>query len=173
MGSLAASAGYYVSAPCSKIYASPVTLTGSIGVFGGKVSVASLLSDKLGVNVAVVSTSEDATFLRPWAQFTKKQKDLQQKHIDQIYDVFKNVVSNDRGIPREVVDEIAEGRVYTGKQAVKVGLVDAIGDLEDAVNDVRRKTGLQVRQAKRKKRAACIWHLLPGLPRTHTSGPEL
>ena len=104
MGDLAASAGYYVSSPCHKIYASPFTLTGSIGVFGGKWSAAEL-SKKLGINFAVISASKHATYATPFSEFTPEQRKIVKERMHETYEVFKNVVSEVRRAEEEGMEE--------------------------------------------------------------------
>jgi protease-4 len=141
MGDVAASGGYYVAAPATKIYANPLTITGSIGVFYGKADVSGLLS-KLGVNVEVYKTAPRAdaeSFFRP---FTDEEKIELQRKVGQFYDVFLTRVAEGRRMGKDAVDKVGQGRVWTGEQAKQHGLVDELGGLRQALAEARRLGGL-------------------------------
>lgn len=141
MGNYAASGGYYVSAPADAIIASPVTLTGSIGVFGMVFNVGKAIKQLLGVNVQSVTTNANSSMsiLEP---LTDTQKAAMQKSIEKVYNEFVTLVSKGRNMSYDSVNEIAGGRVWTGTMATKIGLVDKVGTIDDAIELAAEKAGL-------------------------------
>jgi len=140
MGALAASGGYWISAPADKIYALPSTLTGSIGVVMGKFVIDDL-SQKLGVNWDSVRVGENADILSPAKDFNASQQQRMNVMIDSTYQAFLNRVAQGRKMPIADVRDIAKGRAWTGDSAVKIGLVDALGGLDEVLNDVAVSKG--------------------------------
>jgi protease-4 len=136
MGSYAASGGYWISAPADKIVAQPGTLTGSIGVFGGKFVFARLW-EKLGVNWDKVRAGENAQMWSSNVPFTEAQLQKFESLMAETYDAFLDRVAEGRNMPRDVVKSLAEGRVYTGRQAKENGLVDDLGGLDVALKHAR------------------------------------
>lgn len=133
MGGYAASGGYYISCAANWIVAQPTTLTGSIGIFGTFPDVSALVTDKLGVNVAVVKTNEYSdlgSFFRP---FSTEERELFQGYINHGYDLFTRRCAEGRGLSQDSIKVIGEGRVWTGLHAIKLGLVDQLGNLDDAI----------------------------------------
>jgi signal peptide peptidase sppA, 67K type len=150
MGNVAASGGYYISCAADTIVADPTTLTGSIGIFGLLFSGEKLIKDKLGINSEVVKTNDHSDFgggyplpipisNRP---MTAYERNVMQNYINQGYDSFLDRVSQGRHMTKEEVNEIAQGRVWTGEDALAIGLVDVLGGLEDAVQIAAAKAGL-------------------------------
>ncbi|MFZ9597551.1 MAG: signal peptide peptidase SppA [Schleiferiaceae bacterium] len=133
MGGAAASGGYYMAAPAREIWAQPTTITGSIGVFGLLFSGEELLHDKLGVKSQPVATHPFANFPSLDRTPTEAELAVVQRSVDQTYARFKEVVAQGRRLEAEVVDSIARGRVYTGRRAKELGLVDQLGGLNDAL----------------------------------------
>jgi len=133
MSDLAASGGYYIAAPCDSILAEPNTITGSIGVFALMPQLKKFWNDKLGITWDRVNTGKYADLGNPDREMTAEEEQIIQRQIDTIYMDFKMRVSQGRHLKPEFVDSIAEGRVYSGIQAKKIGLVDRFGSLEDAV----------------------------------------
>lgn len=131
MGSLAASGGYYVSAPATRIVANPQTLTGSIGVIMEFPVVKGLL-DKVGVKVEVVKSRVSKDIGSPFRDMTNQDRELLQDVVADAYDQFVSVVSTERKIPEDSVRAFADGRIMTGRQALAFGLVDTLGTFEDA-----------------------------------------
>lgn len=134
MGGMAASGGYYISCAANRIFAEPTTLTGSIGIFGLIPDVSELMTEKIGLKFDVVKTNEMAdmgTMARP---FNDAERAQLQKMIERGYDTFTKRVANGRGISQDSVKMIAEGRVWTGEQGLKIGLVDELGNLDAAVS---------------------------------------
>ena len=133
MGDAAASGGYYISCASDRIFADPTTITGSIGIFGMVPNVSNLLTKKIGLKFDIVKTNEMAdmgTMSRP---FNAAERAQLQKMIEQGYDTFTKRVADGRGMPQDSVKLIAEGRVWTGEQGLKIGLVDELGNLDDAI----------------------------------------
>ena len=137
MGGVAASGGYFVAMAADQIVAEPATITGSIGVVGGKFVVSPLL-EKLGVHVDNIETAPNAGFYSPTRSFTPDQRARFEEMLDRIYADFTSRVALDRKINPAKMDSLARGRVWTGAQAVELGLVDSLGGLEEAVAAVRK-----------------------------------
>jgi protease-4 len=133
MGDMAASGGYYISAPADYIYANKTTLTGSIGVFGMIPNLKNLLSNRLGVSMEGVYTSPAAIAPNLFTSMSNEQRNLLMKGVDRVYETFTQHVAEGRNLAIEDVLNIAEGRVWCGSTAVKIGLVDAIGGINEAV----------------------------------------
>lgn len=143
LGDVAASGGYYIVAPAQKIIASPNTITGSIGVFGVLPNGKKLLNDKLGIHVDVAKTNKYAdmgTFSRP---LTAQEKDIIQYSIEDVYSTFVKHVAEGRNMTFEEVDEIGQGRVWSGSNAIEIGLIDGFGGLNDAINLAAEAAGLE------------------------------
>ncbi len=133
MGSMAASGGYYISAPADAILADKLTLTGSIGVFGMMPNVEGALRTKLGVNTEKVMTNKNADFMTSLGSMSEFQRKKMIESVDQVYERFTSLVAQGRNLPIEKVLEIAQGRVWSGADAVEIGLVDGIGGLREAI----------------------------------------
>jgi protease-4 len=138
MGDSAASGGYWLSAPASAIVAQPATLTGSIGVFGGKIALDNLWK-KLGVNWQAISHGQQAGMWSVNTPYNADEKKAIQASLERIYADFITRVSQGRKLSPEQVEKIAQGRVWTGQQALQVGLVDALGGVDKAVTVLREK----------------------------------
>lgn len=134
MGDYAASGGYYISAYATKIVAQPNTLTGSIGVFGIYPNMQKLFEDKLGIHFDGVETGRYSDFGDISRPMREDEKLIVQRGVDSIYSDFKTTVVKGRNIKATLVDTIAQGRVWTGSQALAFGLVDTLGGLEDAIS---------------------------------------
>lgn len=132
MGDYAASGGYYISCNSDAIVAEPTTLTGSIGVFGMIPSVQRCLESKLGVTIDVVKTNAHSDFLS-YRPMTEEEYTALQCSVDQTYDTFLTRVSDGRGLTKAQVDSIGQGRVWSGADALQLGLVDQLGNLKDAI----------------------------------------
>ena len=141
MGDYAASGGYYISCNADTIVAEPTTLTGSIGIFGMMPN-AKGLSDKIGVNFDVVKTNPYADFGTITRPMNDGEKGLMQMYINHGYDLFLTRCSEGRGINKEELDKIAQGRVWTGSTAKELGLVDELGGLDKALEIAVAKSGV-------------------------------
>jgi protease-4 len=133
MGDYAASGGYYISAPADYIFSDRLTLTGSIGVFGTIFNVSDFLSNKLGVTFDSVSTSPNAGGFSITEPLSERNREVIMEGVDKVYKTFTSHVAEGRNLDIEKVYSIAEGRVWSGTDAVNIGLVDANGGLFDAV----------------------------------------
>lgn len=139
MSGMAASGGYYMSCGSDYIVAEPTTLTGSIGVFGMIPDASGLLTDKLGLHFDVVKTNEASDFGAMGRPFNSAEANALQGHVNNAYKLFLKRVADGRKMKTEDVDKIAQGRVWTGNQALKIKLVDKLGTLDDAVAEAARR----------------------------------
>ncbi len=133
MGNVAASGGYYISCGADKIIADPTTITGSIGVFGLIPNFQKFFNNKLGITFDEVKTNENSDFPSVTKPLSEYQYHIIQVKVDKIYETFINHVANGRNMTNEEVNEIAQGRVWSGVDALKIGLVDELGGLDDAI----------------------------------------
>lgn len=141
MGSYAASGGYYISCPADAIVADRLTLTGSIGVFGMFLDTREALKNKLGITVDGVKSNASADFAST-SPLTPVQRAMIMRGVDKVYETFTTYVSEGRNLPLERVLEIAQGRVWSGEDALRIGLVDAVGGLRTALAVAVDKAGL-------------------------------
>ena len=143
MGDYAASGGYYISAAADSIFADASTITGSIGVFGLIPNLQRLFNQKLGIHFDAVKTGQYADmFVDADRPLTEEEKSIIQGSVNQIYQEFMQRVSGGRGMSIAQVDSIGQGRVWTGEQAVELGLVDRLATLDDAIKAAAGKAGL-------------------------------
>lgn len=133
MGGYAASGGYYISCAANYIYSEPTTITGSIGIFGMFPDVSGLLTDKLGIKFDEVKTNKHAAFGTIARPFNEEEMAMLDQYIGRGYELFRKRVADGRKLSVEAVEEIAQGRVWLGNDALGIKLVDAIGSLDDAV----------------------------------------
>lgn len=138
-GNVAASGGYYISCLADSIFASPNSITGSIGVFALIINTKNLYTDKLGLTYENVNLGNMTDMWRPDQPLNAAQSNMVQTMVEEIYDDFITVVSRGRKIPKERVMEIAQGRVYSGKDALNIELIDGIGGLDRAILSAKRK----------------------------------
>jgi len=141
MGSVAASGGYYISAPASRIVANPGTLTGSIGVIMEIPNLEGLLN-KVGVKTEVIKSGAHKDMASAFRGIGKEERAILQDVLDDVHEQFIDAVAEGRKMLPEKVRKIADGRVFTGRQAVKAGLVDELGNLEDAVKTAAKLAGI-------------------------------
>ena len=136
MGDYAASGGYYISSAANRIVAQPNTLTGSIGIFGLFPNFSELVQ-KVGVNVEVVKTNDfaDLTISMPYKPLTNEQRALIQRHVERGYDIFLSRVAEGRHMTKAQVDSVGQGRVWLGRKAQTLGLVDKLGGLDVAIQE--------------------------------------
>ena len=142
MGDYAASGGYWISCCADKIYADPLTITGSIGIFG-LIPNAKGLADKLGVNPQSVSTNPAANFPTMYEPMDERQLGIMQRYVENGYDRFVKRVAKGRKMSENKVRLIAEGRVWTGEAAKELGLVDVLGGIDTALEIAVRKAGIE------------------------------
>jgi protease-4 len=143
MGDYAASGGYYISCAADSIYAQPNTITGSIGIFALLPNMQKLFNDKLGLTFDGVKTGKYADLGTTSRPLTAEEKDILQAQVNHGYDVFTKVVAEGRHKTQAYINSIGQGRVWTGEQALKNGLVDRLGNINDAINSAARKAGLK------------------------------
>lgn len=142
MGDYAASGGYYISCGADKIFASPVTLTGSIGIYGMIPNLKGLVTDKLGVNFSYVVTNPNAASPNILEPMTPFQRARMQKHVEDGYELFTRRCAEGRHMSLDSIKLIAQGRVWDGQEALKIGLVDQLGTLAEAVQAMADELGV-------------------------------
>ena len=143
MGNYAASGGYWISSSSDYIFADPNTLTGSIGVFGTVPNLKGFMNDKLGLTFDEVKTNENSDFGSLTKPLSPYQLKMMQKHVTETYDDFITLVSETRNLSKTFVDSIAQGRVWSGSDAIELGLVDELGGIEKAIAYAAEKAGLE------------------------------
>lgn len=141
MGSMAASGGYYISAPADKIFASKETLTGSLGVIMQGYDYSELMK-KLGISDNIIKSGTHKDIMSPTRPMTDEEKKIMQSMIDDSYNEFVHVVASGRGMSEEQVRKIADGRIYDGRQAKENGLIDEFGYQEDALAALKKEQKL-------------------------------
>jgi protease-4 len=141
-GDVAASGGYYISCPADQIVAHPNTITGSIGIFGIIPEFSELLNEKIGISTDVVETNENSNFLSLTRPMTEYERQMMQQNIEDGYDIFISHVAEGRGMTKEQVDEIGQGRVWSGQNAKEIGLIDEFGGLQEAIEIAAEIAGL-------------------------------
>jgi protease-4 len=142
MGSIAASGGYYIAAPCDRIFANPGTATGSIGVIMEIPNIENLLK-KVGVYFMVIKSDKHKDIGSPFRKMSEEEEQLLKSVILDVYDQFVDAVVTERGLEREEVLRVADGRIVTGRQALEVGLIDEIGDVQDAIRAAGEAVGIK------------------------------
>jgi protease-4 len=142
MGNYAASGGYYISAPGKKIFASPTTITGSIGVFGLVPNAGKLMNQKLGISTETVNTNKNSDFPSVYRPMNIYEKEVMQLTIEKVYSDFVSKVSTGRKMSVAAVDSIGQGRVWSGTDALKIGLVDTTGGLRASVEEAAKLAGI-------------------------------
>ena len=143
MGNYAASGGYWISSSSDYIFADPTTLTGSIGVFGTVPNLKGFFNDKLGLTFDEVKTNENSDFGSIAKPLSPYQMKMMQKHVTDTYDDFITLVSTERELRKTFVDSIAQGRVWSGDDAIELGLVDELGGIEKAVAYAAKKANIE------------------------------
>jgi len=147
MGDTAASGGYYIATLADQIIAEPSTVTGSIGVFTGRLNLKRLY-DKIGIKKEIIKRGKNADFYSDYSDYSETHRQAMKASVEEIYDVFVAKVADGRGMTKEEVDQVARGRVWTGRQAHKIGLVDQLGGLDLALSVAREKAGLMGQQVE-------------------------
>ena len=142
MGSVAASGGYYISSAANKIVANPGTLTGSIGVLMEFVRLQELM-EKIGVDMEVLKSGEFKDIGSPYRKLTERDREMIQKLVSEIQNQFVEAVAEGRDLSVEKVRQIADGRIISGSQGVELGLVDQLGNFQDAVNLAKSMAGIE------------------------------
>lgn len=132
-GNVAASGGYYVATPCDHIVSQPATITGSIGVFAGKMVITEKVTEKTGIAAKLTPFGDHSSMFSPFSDFTASQKEKFDRFLDRVYEDFTSKVTEGRKLPTDQIDKVARGRVFLGEEALKLGLVDSLGGLNDAI----------------------------------------
>jgi protease-4 len=160
LGSIAASGGYYAATAADKIVSNPGTITGSIGVLMEFMRIEDLL-DKMGIGFEVVKSGEFKDVGSPHRQMTKKERALLQELITDVQDQFVQAVAEGRGMTREKVVELADGRIFSGARAQEMGLVDRLGNFQDAVQLAKEMSQIEgeVTLVYPEKQRLSIWEL--------------
>ena len=165
MGDVAASGGYFLAAGCDTIFAEPMTITGSIGIFYGKFDLSGLLG-KLGITAVTVTRGEHADMESFYRPYTPEERKIIQDKLRYLYGRFVATVAKGRGMSEREVDEVARGRVWTGRMAKGVGLVDELGGLGAAIDLAKERAGLgkdaRVRVVELPKQSRGLLDLLLG-----------
>ncbi len=143
MGKYAASGGYYISCEANEIFAEPYTLTGSIGVFGMFFNIQKLINNKLGVHVDVVKTNKYSDFGNIFRQMSPSEREYIKYQIEDTYDKFISHVAQGRNLRKSYVDSIGQGRIWVADDALRIGLIDKIGGIDDAIAEAVRLAGLK------------------------------
>jgi protease-4 len=141
MGDVAASGGYYISMGAKKIFAAPSTITGSIGVVGGKLALTGLFN-KVGITTETIERGKNSGIFSSSGKFTDSQREVVKKMMEDMYGQFTSKAAAGRHMPVENLRKLAGGRVYSGRQAKEIGLVDELGTLHDAVAEAKKLAGL-------------------------------
>ena len=147
MGDVAGSGGYYIAAPADVIVAEPGTITGSIGVISGKYSFKGLYN-KIGLHKEIIKRGKHADFYTDYGDYPAEEREIIHAQLKEIYEDFIGKVAEGRGMTKEAVDQIGRGRIWTGKQAKEIGLVDELGGLNLALSIARKKAELERKEVQ-------------------------
>lgn len=161
MGDIAASGGYWIAALCDRIYANPGTITGSIGIYIPYANYEELFK-KIGVHGEKIKSGPHKDMLSPERPMTAAERAILQEMVDDLYDQFVAVVAEGRKMEPDRVRRLADGRIYTGRQAKKLGLVDEMGTQEDAVNAAARLAGIAGKPAVHEVGRGGLWEMILG-----------
>lgn len=162
MGPVATSGGYYIAMAADTIVAKPTTITGSIGVFATKFNTQQLWNEELGITFDEVKSHQYADWLNPTHGFNETERKAYQQFVDDFYNTFVSKVAEARGLTKEQVDEIAQGRVWTGEDAKEQKLVDILGGMEDALAIAAEKAGIKEYRLEVYPKPKDLFQLLTG-----------
>ena len=167
MGSIGASGAYYIACAADSIYALSGTLTGSIGVILEFIDVSEGLS-KLGVSARSITGGELKDAGTPFRHMSEKERQYFEELAKDVHDQFIDAVSRGRALPRDEVVQYADGRVFTGRQAQAMGLIDNLGGLDDAIEDVKKKAGIEGKpRIIRPRESGGVWKEIQRLVRSY------
>jgi protease-4 len=141
MGDVAGSGGYYIAMGADRIFADPGTITGSIGVVGGKLALGGAYS-KIGITTDIISRGKNSGVLSTTTGFSESERDAMQRLLNDVYEQFTSKAAQGRKMPKDKLEKLARGRIYTGSSAIKIGLVDELGSLDDAIAYARKQAGV-------------------------------
>jgi protease IV len=156
MGTVAASGGYYIASASDRIIANPGTLTGSIGVIMELANVEGLLK-KIGVESLVIKSGRHKDTGSPFRKMQPEEREILQRLLDDVHEQFVQAVSQGRGLPEEEVRKFSDGRIFTGRQAKEMGLVDDLGNLQDAIQLAADIVGIKGEPRVVEKRKRMSW----------------
>ncbi len=151
MGNISASGGYYIACAANKIFANPGTLTGSIGVIFEYMNLEGVL-EAIKVKPVVFKSGKFKDAGSPFRKLDVEEQKYLRALIDELYQQFRNVVKERRNLSKEVLDEVANGKVFTGESALEYGLVDAIGTMNDAIEELKKITGIKMEKIVKPRR---------------------
>jgi len=160
MANVAASGGYYIAMPGSRLFADPATITGSVGIYGGKLDLSALYR-KIDLGKELYTRGRFAGMMTAVRPFTEEERSKYQSHLQAFYEHFVELVAANRRLPPDSIDSLSRGRVWTGREARSIGLVDELGGLKAALDYTAREAGLddyEVRVLPEKR----PWFILPG-----------
>ncbi|MFA8437816.1 signal peptide peptidase SppA [Pueribacillus sp. YX66] len=140
MGSMAASGGYYISAPATKIFANPTTMTGSLGVIMETINYSDL-AENIGIDFETIKSGPYKDIGSGSRNMTKKEREILQSMVDNAYNDFVKIIAEGRNMSKEQVKKVADGRIYDGYQAKDVGLIDELGDIDDTIAAIKEEIG--------------------------------
>lgn len=172
MGAMAASGGYYISAPADKIFAMQETITGSIGVIMQTINYQEL-AKKIGVRYENFQSGEHKDMLSPMRQVTPEERAMMQEMINESYETFVDIIEEGRGMKEADVKKVADGRIMSGTQAIKAGLVDEIADRDQVIEAMRQDFDLADAQVVEFTDPSTNWRSLFGLKTAEFFGPSL
>ncbi|MCS7214733.1 MAG: signal peptide peptidase SppA [Thermodesulfovibrio sp.] len=161
MGAIAASGGYYISSPATKIVANPGTLTGSIGVLIEIPNIKGLM-DKIGIKSEVIKSGKYKDITSPFKHLQNEEREILQRLTNDIHEQFIRAVAEGRKVPFEEIKKIADGRVFTGAKAKELGLVDELGDLEHAIKVAAQIAKIKGEPEIVSRKSTIIYDLLKG-----------
>lgn len=156
MGAVATSGGYYISAPADKIYANPSTITGSIGVVMALTNYKEL-ADRIGYEQIIIASGKNKAMGNPLREVTDDTREIYQSVVEESFQRFARIVAEGRGLNDTQVTEVADGRILSGEQAQKYGLVDKLGDLEEATQDLKEALELAEATIVTYERSNPLW----------------
>ncbi|NGP76998.1 signal peptide peptidase SppA [Balneolaceae bacterium YR4-1] len=166
MGPVAASGGYYIAMAADSIVADPTTITGSIGVFATKLNTKQLFNEELGITFDEVKSHDYADWLLPTNDFTDSEEKAFNDYVNRFYDTFITKVAEARGMTKEQVDSVAQGRVWTGEAAKEQNLVDVIGGMDTAMGIAAQKAGIEAYDVVTYPKPKDLYQLLMGSAQT-------
>lgn len=171
MSSLGASGGYYIACAADKIVANPGTITGSIGVMMPFTNMEGLLG-KIGVKTEIIKSGKFKDIGSPAREMTSAERGVLQASVDDVYSQFVEVIAKGRNLAEERVRELADGRIYTGRQAHEAGLIDKLGGYEDAMDLLVEMAGIQgePKIIREKEDKGLLYRLLKGETKTFLNG---
>lgn len=172
MGSMAASGGYYIAAPADKIFAHRETITGSIGVIMQSINYKEL-ANKVGIKYETFKSGAHKDMLNPTRDVTAEERAMLQEMVNESYEAFVDVVEQGRGMSEADVKKVADGRILSGRQAMKAGLVDGLADVDEVIEELRKDYQLEDAQLFEYSMLATDWQSLFSMKISGLFGPSV